>query len=404
MASIRRGTVREIYFMKRHFSKRTVRNRSFTGRGKAASKRIDPARFVQKATEVEVEEYEPQHKFSDFDLESSLVRSVEKKGYMHPTAIQDQAIPVALSGKDVIGIADTGSGKTAAFLLPLMDSSIRDKSNRTLIIAPTRELAQQISEEFISFAKGMGIYSTVCVGGVALGPQISSLRRRPNFVIGTPGRLKDLVDRKIIKMQHFNSIVLDEADRMLDMGFIDDIKYLMGLLPKERHTLLFSATIPQEIEKLIHTFLKDPVKVSVKTGETSGNIEQDVIKVKGMHQKMEKLCELLEDRDEYSKVLIFGQTKHGVRKIADQLQQKGFKVESIHGDKSQNLRKRALQQFSNNRIQALIATDVAARGLDIADVTHVINFDAPDTYDNYVHRIGRTGRAKSKGKALTFVD
>jgi superfamily II DNA/RNA helicase len=270
-----------------------------------------------------------------------------------------------------------------------------------LIVVPTRELAQQIEEELKSFTEGLKIYSVCCVGGAPIGRQISMLKYWNNFVIGTPGRLKDLVNRRVLNLKPFSTIVLDEADRMLDMGFIADMKLIMSQMSANRHTLFFSATVSREVEQLIKEFLKNPVTVSVKTGDTSKSVDQDVVRLCGK-EKIDVLHELL-NNPELSKVLIFGRTKHGVERLSRTLTERGFKADSIHGDKNQSARQRALGKFKDDHIKILVATDVAARGLDIPDVTHVINYDVPATYDDYVHRIGRTGRANKKGKALTFI-
>jgi len=377
---------------------RTPSRRAFQG------DRIDPSRFVNTAVKAEeAEAFVPENSFSDFAIHPRLKEEITKKGYETPTPIQDKAIPHILAGKDVVGIANTGTGKTAAFLIPLIHSVLSDMDQSVLIVVPTRELALQIEQELRSLIKGSGIYSVSCVGGTPIGPQIARLRFESNFVIGTPGRLKDLIERGKIHLSRFGTIVLDEADRMLDMGFIDDMRYLMAGMPHERQTLFFSATISPVIEKLISEFLKSPVRISVKIRDTAGNVEQDVIKVGRGGDKIAVLHDLL-NKKEFSKVLIFGRTKHGVEKLSKVLSEKGFKAESIHGNKTHAKRQKALGAFKENKLQILVATDVAARGLDIPDVSHVINFDLPATYEDYVHRIGRTGRGEKQGKALTFID
>ena len=249
----------------------------------------------------------------------------------------------------------------------------------------------------------MRLFSTVCVGGAPIGAQIRDLRYRNEFVIGTPGRIKDLIERKVLNLGNFKTVVLDEADRMLDMGFINDMKFMMALMPKNRHALFFSATLSSDIEKLIKDFLKNPVSISVKTGDTAKNVDQDVVRVNRGENKLDVLHSMLVQPD-FNKVLIFGRTKHGVERLTNLLKDRGFKAESIHGDKNQSARQRALKTFKDDKTQILVATDVAARGLDISDVSHVINFDLPGTYEDYVHRIGRTGRAGKKGKAYTFIE
>jgi len=302
----------------------------------------------------------------------------------------------------VVGVANTGTGKTAAFLLPLINKVLCDKKEQVIIMAPTRELAIQIDQELKGFARGLGIFSVCCVGGASIGQQMSGLRYQNNFIIGTPGRLKDLINRKALRLANFGNVVLDEADRMLDMGFIGDMRIILAEMSKTRQTLLFSATIGSDIERVIGEFLKAPVRISVKTGDTPQSIDQDVVKVAHGHDKLDVLTDLLIQK-EFSKVLIFGRTKFGVEKLSKVLIQRGLKAESIHGDKNHSKRQSALNMFRSNRIQILVATDVAARGLDIADISHVINYDLPATFDDYIHRIGRTGRGDKPGKALTFI-
>jgi superfamily II DNA/RNA helicase len=347
--------------------------------------------------------YEPKNAFVDFQLDERIKTNIAAHGYERPTPIQDEAIPHILNGSDVVGIANTGTGKTAAFLLPLLNKVLAAPAENVLVIVPTRELAQQINEEFMKFRSALRIFSVCCVGGASIGAQISNLRRAHSFVFGTPGRLKDLIDRRAIDPSRFSTIVLDEADRMLDMGFVNDMRFIMNKMPKDRQTLFFSATTNPEIGKLIKEFLREPVTISVKTGETAKNVDQDVIRITGENSKINILHKLLE-QPEFSKVLVFGRTKHGVEKLAKELTIRGFRSESIHGNKNQNKRQQALGAFKSDRAQVLVATDVAARGLDIPAVSHVINFDVPDSYEDYVHRIGRTGRAGQTGKALTFIE
>lgn len=388
-------------FRKRYTGK--FRGKSFSrGKSKFSGNKIDVSRFIQVSKcALEEDPYIPNHKFVDFRIEESLKANIIKKGYLEPTPIQDKVIPLILEGKDVVGAANTGTGKTAAFLIPIINKIILDRKKRAIIIVPTRELALQIEKEFNDFTRGLKIFSAVCIGGTSMGKQFSDLRRSHNFVIGTPGRIKDLVQRKAINMFLFDTIILDEADRMLDMGFIEDIKYLMELMPEKKQALCFSATIPSEIELLIRRFLKEPIKISVKTQESSVNVNQDVVRI-GREDKLEVLCKLL-SKDSFNKVLVFGKTKHGVEKLSKELIKKGFKAESIHGNKTQAKRQMSLGLFKRNQINILVATDVAARGLDIDDISHVINYDLPATYDDYVHRIGRTGRGNKKGEAITFV-
>lgn len=341
--------------------------------------------------------------FADFLIDEKLKSNIIKKGYVAPTPIQDKAIPQVLLGRDLVGIANTGTGKTAAFLIPLIDKIIKNRNENVLIVVPTRELATQIEDEFNGFSYGTRIYAVCCVGGAYIGRQMNLLRRPHNIIIGTPGRIKDLMERRAIDLGRFNTVVLDEADRMLDMGFIHDMKFMMAKMPKDRQTLFFSATMSREIEVLIKDFLTDPVSISVKTGDTAKSVDQDIVKVAKGQEKIDVLHDLLM-QDDFTKVLIFGKTKHGVEKLSRSLQDRGFKAESIHGDKPQGRRQRSLNMFKDGVSKVLVATDVAARGIDVSDISHVINYDLPATYEDYVHRIGRTGRGGKKGKALTFVD
>jgi len=363
---------------------------------------LNPLMFVKKADDVLETPYMSKNSFSDFSLDETVKKNVLVRGFDKPTAIQDQAILPILKGKDLVGIANTGTGKTAAFLLPLITKVARDRSQKILIVTPTRELAVQIQDEFKLFSLGMGIFSTLCIGGASLNVQARDLFRRPNFVIGTPGRIKDLEGRRLLNLSHYENVVLDEVDRMLDMGFIHDVRHIVSLLPKNRQSLFFSATIPGETKVVMQSFLTDPVTVSVKTGATAPNVDQDIIRTRGKN-KLEILHDLL-IKEEFRKVLVFGRTKWGVNKLEANLTRRGFKAAAIHGNKSQGQRLRALKMLKNNEVQVLLATDVASRGIDIENVTHVINYDVPGSYDDYVHRIGRTGRAEKKGIALTFVD
>ncbi len=376
------------------------------GRGgskRGFGERIDVSKFIQKAVITEeADNFIPEHSFADFKLSEELKKNITTKGYTAPTPIQDRIIPHILRGDDVVGIANTGTGKTAAFLLPLINKVILNPKEKILIVVPTRELAIQIDQELKGFTYRLKIFSVCCVGGAPIGRQISDLRYHNSFIIGTPGRLKDLIERKNLNLSGFGTVVLDEADRMLDMGFINDMKFLMSKMSEERHTLFFSATISREIEGLIKVFLKNPVTISVKTRDTAKNVDQDIIRIKQGEDKIDILHDLLIQAG-FKKVLIFGKTKHGVERLSKNLAVRGFKVESIHGDKNHGRRQHALKMFKDNQVQVLVATDVAARGLDIADVSHVINYDIPATHDDYVHRIGRTGRGDKKGKALTFV-
>lgn len=373
------------------------------GRNRYRNKGLDlnPLMFVKKAENVIETPYIPTNSFSSFGLDERVKKNVIARGFDKPTAIQDQAILPVLKGRDVVGVANTGTGKTAAFLLPLITKVIRDRNQRVLIVVPTRELAVQIRDEFKLFSMGMGVFSTLCIGGASVHRQVEGLRRSPSFVIGTPGRIKDLSNRNKLKLERYNNVVLDEVDRMLDMGFIKDVREIVSKLPRTRQSLFFSATIPEKTRDLMDAFLTNPLNLSVTTGPTAKNVDQDIIRTNGKN-KIDVLHDLL-IQEGFDKVLVFGRTKWGIKKLEKNLMDRGFKVAAIHGNKSQGQRLRALRQLQADEVQILLATDVASRGLDIEDITHVINYDVPGSYDDYVHRIGRTGRAGKKGVALTFV-
>lgn len=375
------------------------------GRGRIA-KVFDPTNIInsQKSEDITIstEAYIAKNGFAEFNIDAKLKQNVLDRNYGSPTPIQDQAIPEILLGRDLIGIANTGTGKTAAFLIPLLDKVIKNRHEKVLIVAPTRELANQIRDEFYLFSKGLNIYSSLCIGGENINRQKQELRRNPNFIIGTPGRLLDHIDSRNLYLNDCKSVVLDEADHMVDIGFFKDIQYLISLLPTDRQSLFFSATIDGKVRNVLNSFVKDPVTISVKTRETAANVKQEVVKIDSPHKKIEQLHKLL-IKQEFDKVLIFARTKHGVQKLSDELAKRGFKADAIHGNKRQSQRLRTLDKFKRNYINILIATDVASRGLDIPNVSHVINYEAPESYETYIHRIGRTGRADKKGTAITFV-
>ncbi|MCJ7804185.1 DEAD/DEAH box helicase [Patescibacteria group bacterium] len=404
--------------MYRKLNNRHGRDRNFSRfgggsfRGRKTIKSFNPTDLINKFVsdgintlqeKPEVEEHVVSHSFADFQISDQLKRNIIERGYKTPTPIQDKAIPSVLEGRDLIGIANTGTGKTAVFLIPLINKVLKDRRQKALIITPTRELAAQIRDEFFAFSKGLNIYCALCIGGVNITRQKNDLKRNPNFVIGTPGRIQDLLRSRSLSLFDFGSVVLDEADRMVDIGFINDIRYIISLLSKTRQSLFFSATIDGKVKEILSSFVQNPVTVSVKTRETAENIEQNTIKVTDHSKKIDQLHNLLIQK-EFEKVLIFGRTKHGVQKLSNELVKRGFKADAIHGNKKQNQRIRTLEKFKRSEIQILLATDVASRGLDIPNVSHVINYDLPESCDTYIHRIGRTGRLDKKGVALTFID
>ena len=375
--------------------------------GKLNKQTIHPSRFINRdvaAASKAADDYVPTHKFADFAINDTIKQNLAEIGFTTPSAIQDKTIPLVLERKDVIGLANTGTGKTAAFLLPLLTHlAVHRHYFSVLVMAPTRELAQQIDDEFRRFSKGMKLYSVLLVGGVNIGPQFRELQRRPHVVIGTPGRIKDHLDRGSLKLDYVKAFVLDEADRMLDMGFVKDIQRIANMLPKERQTLCFSATFSYGIRAIAGEMMHNPEMVSVKVTETNDHIYQDVVYYTDKDHKKDLLVNLLSD-EEFERVIVFGETKYGVQRLSDSIDKMGISSRAIHGNKSQGQRTRALDDFKKGRARVLFATDVAARGLDIPEVSHVINFDLPQAYDDYVHRIGRTGRAGKGGTALTFVE
>lgn len=374
------------------------------GGGRQKTAFIDEKLFINKAPALSetVESYAPEHTFADFKVHERLAHNLLAKGFIHPSPIQDKAIPVALTGTDIIGIASTGTGKTAAFLIPIINKLVDDRWHLALVLTPTRELAQQVEEEFKSFTHGMRFYSACAVGGLPINRQINQIRRGVQVVIGTPGRVKDLMARGVLRMADFRTVVLDEADRMLDMGFIDDMRQILGEMPKPRHGMFFSATFSNEIKALCGDFLHEPVTIALKTRDTSASVDQDIVRVPYGSDKFAILCELLH-KPEVKKVLIFRETKRNADTLARDLRNKGFAVRALHGDMRSRERMRTIEAFSDGTASIVVATDVAARGIDIPDITHVINYDVPSTYDTYIHRIGRTGRGNKKGVALTFV-
>jgi ATP-dependent RNA helicase RhlE len=363
---------------------------------------IDPSRYVKAATAKEAEVYQAQHTFNDFAISDGLKSNLINKGYVTPSPIQDQTIPAALSGKDIIGIANTGTGKTAAFAIPILQRLTKEQNSAAIIIAPTRELAQQIENECRILGKGSGLFSALLIGGTGMGNQLRDLKLRPRVVVGTPGRIKDHLERGTLKLNNFNVIVLDEVDRMLDMGFVNAVTEILSQANPVRQSFFFSATMDNKVRTLINNFSSDPLIVSLSVGSTSENVHQDVVRYGGNNEKLEKLHDILL-KAEVSKALVFDETQRSVERLSKELLARGFSTDAIHGGKSQGQRQRALDKFKKNEITILVATDVAARGIDVADITHVINFSVPKVYDDYVHRIGRTGRAGKTGHALTFV-
>jgi len=346
--------------------------------------------------------------FDSLGLSAELLRAIHEQGYSKPTPIQLQAIPVILNGQDILAGAQTGTGKTAGFTLPLlqrlMDNPVSNSRRpiRALVLTPTRELAAQVGESVKNYSRHLPLKSTVIFGGVKINPQIDKLRKGIDVLVATPGRLLDHVSQNTIDLSQLEILVLDEADRMLDMGFIHDIRRVMKLLPRQRQTLLFSATFSDEIKKLANSLLKAPVLIEVaKRNTTAAQIEQVVHPV-DRERKRELLSHLI-GSENWRQVLVFTRTKHGANRLAEQLGKDGITAAAIHGNKSQGARTRALSDFKTGRVRALVATDIAARGLDIDQLPHVVNYDLPNVAEDYVHRIGRTGRAGNDGVAISLV-
>jgi ATP-dependent RNA helicase RhlE len=348
--------------------------------------------------------------FEELNLIEPILKALKTEGYTNPTPIQEQSIPIILERKDLLGCAQTGTGKTAAFAIPILQilegGKIYDKGPRAikcLILTPTRELAIQIGDSFTAYGRHTGMKHAVIFGGVSQGSQVAALKSGVDILIATPGRLLDLINQKFVQLHYLKIFVLDEADRMLDMGFIHDVKKLITKIPQKRQTLFFSATMPDEIQKLANTILVNPEKVEVTpVSSTADTIDQSLFFVE-KNDKKKLLIHILNDKNIKS-ALIFSRTKHGADKITKDLVKAGIKTEAIHGNKSQNARQKALSNFKSGQIKALIATDIAARGIDIDELSHVINYELPNVPETYVHRIGRTGRAGSSGIAYSFCD
>ncbi|QNL50721.1 DEAD/DEAH box helicase [Olivibacter sp. SDN3] len=345
--------------------------------------------------------------FKELDLIPPLLKALDEEGYQSPTPIQQQAIPVVLKGSDLLGCAQTGTGKTAAFSLPILQQlsqqSSKDKGVKALILTPTRELAVQIDQSIDTYGKFLSLKHQVVFGGVNINTQIAALRKGTDVLVATPGRLLDLINQRVVSLSAITHFVLDEADRMLDMGFIHDIKKLIALLPVKRQTLFFSATMPPEIAKLAHTILKNPIRVEVTpVSSTAEKISQFVYAVEKTNKP--KLLVHLLKTEVKDHVLVFTRTKYGADRLVKTLNKHRIEALAIHGNKSQNARQNALNAFKSGKLKVLIATDIAARGIDVDELKYVINFDLPNEPETYVHRIGRTGRAGARGQALSFCD
>ncbi len=386
-------------------TKRTGQFKKNQKRGKQAGISIDPASLVKKAnSQNEEKQFHASRSFDEMPIHHHLKSNLDEMGFKFPTQIQEETLEPLLQGKDLVGIANTGTGKTVAFLMPIIEELLRNEGPKSLVVVPTRELAQQVEGEFKKLTRGMGLYSSCFIGGTSISRDLEQLQKRNDLIIGTPGRLMDLANRGNFLLNQITTLILDEFDRMLDMGFVNEIKQMVGSMTRRKQTMLFSATVDNKQKKLIDELLSDPIEIKVSSGKTSSdNVEQDIIRVPNGADKFDLLLRLVSE-DEFEKVLVFTETKRLTDRVSKKLKRSGIAADLIHGDKSQSYRMKALQNFRKGKVRVLVATDVAARGIDVDNITHVINYQLPLSYDSYLHRVGRTGRAGKKGKALTLVD
>jgi len=396
----------------KEIQKKTVNQRSHKtfrhnapGKKKYKANLLDANLFIKKARPVTETQYTSFRVINDLPVNQSIISNLLRKGYISPTEIQDKSIEPILNGLDLMGLAQTGTGKTGAYLIPLAHRLIdKHPSYQVLVITPTRELAVQIEQEFKSITTGLKLYSECLIGGTQVSKDLIKLRKPNHIIIGTPGRILDMIRQRAINLNHFSTLVLDEFDRLLDMGFSPDILQIVDGMNNRKQTILFSATEDKSQKMMINKLLDNPVEIRLKTGNVCGdNIDQEIIRLSEGENKMEVLLDLIKD-PAFNRVLIFAETKRWVTKICKNLRNAGIEADEIHGDKSQNYRNNALQAFKRKKIKVLVATDVASRGLDITDVSHVINYHQPQSMEHYIHRIGRTGRAGKTGKAYTFVN
>lgn len=384
---------------------KSSQNRSKQPNNKKKESTLDNRVFVKKAMTLDENKYETTLMVKDLPVNVRIKENLLAKGYVHPTEIQEKTLNAILEGRNLMGLAQTGTGKTAAFLVPIVHQLINSSpAFQVLIVIPTRELAVQIEDELRSITKGLNLSSHVFIGGTSVNRDLDKLRRPAHFIIGTPGRLLDMANQRALNFEKFNTLVLDEFDRLLDMGFSHDIQKMISKMSHRKQTVLFSATEEPNQKKLIGEILANPVEVRVSIKNTTGDhIEQEIITVKDGENKMDVLIRMVKD-DSFQKVIVFAETKRWVSKVCKELNRMGIKADEIHGNKSQNYRQNALNAFKSEKIKVLVATDVAARGLDIEEVSHVINYQKPMNFDSYIHRIGRTGRAGKSGKAYTFIN
>ncbi|MBN1990706.1 MAG: DEAD/DEAH box helicase [Bacteroidales bacterium] len=389
----------------RSYGQSSPNRRNNSNNKKGPGKLLNPNTFVKKAVEATVVKYASTRTISELPVDSLIIKNLQSKGYATPTEIQDKTIDAILDGRNVLGLAQTGTGKTGAFLIPLVHNLLEQKPMfQILIVSPTRELAMQIDSEFKSITRGVNLSSACLIGGTSVYRDLQTLKRPSHVIIGTPGRLADMVRQRALNLNKFTTLVLDEFDRLLDMGFMHEIERIVEGMVNREQTILFSATEEKGQRQFINSILENPFEVRVHSGSLSADtVDQDIVRVKDGESKMDVLLNMVRD-ESFEKVLVFAETKRWVSRICKDLKRAGIKADEIHGDKSQNYRIKALDSFKKKRIQVLVATDVAARGLDISNVSHVINYQQPKDLDSYIHRIGRTGRAGAMGKAYTFIN
>ncbi|MCK0202250.1 DEAD/DEAH box helicase [Ornithobacterium rhinotracheale] len=380
------------------------RGKAKGGNGKKRGNFIPVEKFIHKGRPIQEVKYEATQRYNEMPIHPKLLKNILNMGFTMPTEIQEKAFMPISEIKDVLGVANTGTGKTAAYLIPIINAMLMSETRFFgLVMVPTRELAEQVEDEFRKLSKGLKLFGTSFIGGRSISNDLRKLRKDFDIVIGTPGRLVDLSKRNALKFENFSVLILDEFDRMLDMGFSQDVNFITQKMTNRDQTLLFSATVDQAQKEIVDNILDNPVEIKVSQGNaTAEHIDQDVMYYK-RRDKFDVLLSLLEEEG-FEKVMIFAETKRAVSELSDKLKKAKIKSDEIHGDKTQSYRKIALKDFKSGKIKVLVGTDVAARGLDISDVTHVINYQVPQDYETYIHRIGRTGRAGKKGKAYTFVE
>ena len=397
-----------MYSTRNNNSKPSTRSRNQRPHGRLTQNKkvskLDPNSLIKKAKPSGQEGFQSKIPFSQLPINDQVLINIEAKGYENMTYIQEKSIKSLLDGRDMLGISNTGSGKTAAFLIPIIEHALKDSKFEALIVTPTRELALQIEAEFKTLTLGLSLRSATFIGGTNINSDVKTLSGKLNVIVGTPGRLLDLANRSLLKFQTIQTLVLDEFDRMLDMGFVNDVKKIVSGMTRRKQTMLFSATLEASQKNLIDGLLNEPIQVKVNSGgTTSENVDQNIIRVPEGKDKFMLLAGLF-DSATLEKVIIFTETKRLADRISKKLNGAGIKSGLIHGNKSQNNRNRTIEEFKNGDTRVLVATDVAARGIDVSDVTHVINYQLPMSMDSYIHRIGRTGRAGKTGSAITFVN